>query len=135
MKAAGQGRKNMSKKGKALVVDDDHFTRNAIKNYLSILGFDVEVAIDGMDGLEKMKTAGELKLIFSDYEMPNMNGLQFLERLKKDPAYQSTPVVILTSVDKQDIIDTAMTLGVTSYMIKPFNNQKMQEVLGKLGLY
>ncbi len=125
----------MGKKGLALIVDDDQFTRDRIKLYLSIIGFNTITAVDGMDGLEKMKTAGELKVIFSDYEMPNMNGLQFLERVKKDPVYKNTPFVMLTSVDSQEIINSVISLGAIAYMIKPFDNKKMQMILGKLGLF
>ena len=102
---------------------------------LPVIGLScILTAVDGLDALEKLNTAGDLKMIFSDYEMPNMNGLQFLERVKRNEAYQKTPFIMLTSVDKPDTIERAKELGATSYMIKPFNNQKMQEVMQKIGL-
>lgn len=123
----------MEKKGKVLIIDDDQMTRNMIKTYLSILGFEVETAEDGLDGLTKLKKADiGYKLIFSDFEMPNMNGLQFLEKAKQEPAHKNTPIVMLTSVNKQDIIDKANSLGATAYMVKPFTNQKMHELLTNL---
>ena len=124
----------MERKGKVLIVDDDLLTRDRIKLYLKIIGFEIYTAVDGLDALEKLKTIGDLKMIFSDYEMPNMNGLQFLERVKRNAAYQKTLFIMLTSVDKPDAIESAKKLGVTAYMIKPFNNQKMQEVMQKIGL-
>ena len=122
----------MEKKGKVLVIDDDQMTRNMIKTYLGIMGFEVETAEDGLDGYNKLKAGSGYKLIFSDFEMPNMNGLQFLEKVKKENIHQNTPVVMLTSVDKQDIIDKAKGLGATAYMTKPFTNQKMHDVLTAL---
>lgn len=122
----------MAKK-KALVVDDGAMNRSFIKTFLSIQGFDVQTAEDGLLGLEAAKK-DVYDVVFSDVEMPNMNGLEFLKSVKKLDSYKSVPVIMLTTVDKPEVIDRAKALGAVFYMIKPFNEEKMAEALKKAGL-
>lgn len=120
-------------KVKALVVDDGAMNRSFVKTYLTTQGFEVETAEDGLQGLEKAK-AGEFNVIFSDVEMPNMNGLEFLKNVKRIDSYKNVPVIMLTTVDKQDVMDRADRLGAAYYMVKPFNEEKMEDALKKVGL-
>lgn len=115
-------------KNKALVVDDVAMNRSFIKSYLATRGFDVETAEDGLQALEKTNS-GSFDLIFSDIEMPNMNGLEFLRSVKQQSAYKSVPFVLLTTVDSEEVIKRAEKLGAVYYMVKPFNNEKMEEAL------
>ena len=116
---------------RVLVVDDQEINRTALKAYLTVTGFSFEVADDGMDALNKLKKS-HFDLVFSDFEMPNMNGLQFLERVKKEAAYKDIPFVMLTTVDKPEIITRAKELGAAGYIVKPFTNQKMHAVMTAL---
>lgn len=120
-------------KVRALVVDDGAMNRSFVKTYLTTQGFEVETADDGLQGLEKAK-AGEFNVVFSDVEMPNMNGLEFLKNLKRIDSYKQVPVIMLTTVDKQDVMDRADRLGASYYMVKPFNDEKMEDALKKVGL-
>jgi len=117
----------MSKKS-VLIVDDGSSNRLFIKSFMITKGFDAETAADGMEGLALAKER-HFDLIFSDIEMPNMNGIEFLEAVKKVPTYASTPVVILSTVTKPEIIQRTKELGAVYYMVKPFNNEKMDEAL------
>lgn len=117
---------------KALVLDDVKLNQLTISSFLQLSGFDVDIEVDGLKGL---KIIGENKydLIFSDIEMPNMNGLEFLKKVKSMESHKNIPIVILSSVNKQDIIDKALHLGAVSYINKPYNREKMITALGKAG--
>lgn len=118
---------------KALVVDDGAMNRSFIKTFLTVKGFDVTTAEDGLKGLEAAQ-GGTYNLVFSDIEMPNMNGLEFLKNLKRLDEYKEVPVIVLSTVDKPDIIERAKKLGAVHYMIKPFTEEKMGEALKVAGI-
>lgn len=117
---------------KALILDDVKLNQLTISSFLQLSGFDVDIEVDGLRGL---KTLSENKydLIFSDIEMPNMNGLEFLKRVKSNETHKNIPIVILSSVNKQEVIDKAMLLGAACYINKPYNREKMAHALGKAG--
>lgn len=118
---------------KALVVDDGAMNRSFIKTFLTVKGFDVTTAEDGLKGLEAAK-GGSYNLVFSDIEMPNMNGLEFLKNLKRIDDYKRVPVIVLSTVDKPEVIERAKKLGAVHYMIKPFTEEKMGEALKIAGV-
>ena len=91
-------------KPRVLVVDDGALNRNFIKTYLTVNGFEVDTAEDGLLGLERVKKS-KYDLIFSDVEMPNMNGLEFLKNLKTNEESKNIPVVMLTTVDKPEVVE------------------------------
>lgn len=117
----------MAKK-KVLVVDDGATNRSFIKTFLMLNGFDAETAADGLEGLEAAKKTN-FDLVFSDLEMPNLDGIGFLTELKKMPQYKAVPVIILSSLSDQDIKDRTKALGAVHYIVKPFNQEKMAEAL------
>lgn len=117
---------------KALVLDDVKLNQLTISSFLQLSGFDVDIEVDGLKGL-KIINENKYDLIFSDIEMPNMNGLEFLKRVKSMDSHKNIPIVILSSVNKQDIIDKALHLGAVSYINKPYNREKMISALGKAG--
>ncbi|MFN4149714.1 MAG: response regulator, partial [Candidatus Sericytochromatia bacterium] len=117
---------------KALVLDDVKLNQLTISSFLQLSGFDVDIEVDGLKGL-KIISENKYDLIFSDIEMPNMNGLEFLKRVKSMDSHKNIPIVILSSVNKQDIIDKALHLGAVSYINKPYNREKMISALGKAG--
>lgn len=120
-------------KKRVLVVDDGATNRSFIKTYLLLQGLEVDTAEDGLVGLQKAQ-ASTYDLIFSDIEMPNMNGIEFLREVKRLTAYQKVPVIILSSLTNQDVKDETKRLGAIYYMEKPFSNEKMQEALSIAGI-
>jgi two-component system chemotaxis response regulator CheY len=123
----------MSKK-RVLVVDDGATNRSFIKTYLLLRNFEVETAEDGLEGFQKAQSS-TFDLIFSDIEMPNMNGIEFLREVKKLPNYQKVPVVILSSLTKESIKQETKSLGALYYMEKPFDDAKMTEALKLAGFF
>lgn len=121
----------MSDKKKALVVDDQAFNRSFISMYLKTKGYEVQTAEDGLQGLNACK-AGAFDLVFSDIEMPNMNGVEFLRSAKKLPGFAQVPFIILSTLEDQELIGKLKAMGAFYYMVKPFNDAKMTELFAKL---
>jgi two-component system alkaline phosphatase synthesis response regulator PhoP len=114
---------------KVLVVDDDVDFCEATKLLLDSKGYDVVLAYDGKEGLEKMR-AEEPDLVILDVMMPEMNGYDVCVVIKADPALKKTPVILLTAVD-QDLFKTTYTqaMGLMTeaddYMAKPVEPQDL----------
>jgi two-component system, chemotaxis family, chemotaxis protein CheY len=112
---------------KVLVVDDSAVMRQIIKKNLKELGFsDLSEAEDGAAGLKK---AGEepVDLIVSDWNMPNMTGLEFLKAVRADGNLKGIAFIMVTSeADKEKIME-AVQAGVNQYIVKPFNAMQLEE--------
>ena len=74
----------------------------------------------------------QFDVVFSDIEMPNMNGIELLRSLKRMNSYASVPVIMLSTLDNQEMKDKAASLGAFAYVVKPFNSAKMDEVFSRL---
>lgn len=105
-------------KKKILLVEDDQFTRELYEEVLRDAGFDVNSAVDGLDGLSKIK-AGGYDLILLDVMMPKMDGLDVLRSLVNEPPkVQNGPVVLLTNLTNDPVIDTAYGLNAKGHLVK-----------------
>lgn len=116
------------KEGRVLVVDDEPMVRETLGQVLSDEGYVVDLAIDGESALERVHGACP-DAILLDLMMPGMNGRQFLQALRHDPAYASVPVLIMTAVHGLEV-NLAM-LGASEVVEKPFN---VDELLNKVAL-
>ena len=108
-----------------LIVDDSKTIRNLVAFIMKKEGFKVTMAEDGLDGLEKLYSAGEVHLIISDINMPRMDGLTFIKTLREQDAYRDVPIVILSTECKEDDIQQGMHMGANLYMVKPAQPDKM----------
>jgi adenylate cyclase len=106
--------------GKIIVVDDDLTNRVLLANILGDQGFEVDVAENGMQGLELLK-AGSYDVVLLDLLMPKMNGYQVLEAMKKDSSLESIPVIVISTDDDIDSIIRCIELGATDHLPKPFD--------------
>jgi two-component system chemotaxis response regulator CheY len=116
---------------KVLIVDDSSTMRKIVMRTLRQAGYegaDVLEAADGVEGLSVLEK-GRVDLIFSDVNMPNMNGLDFVKSLRGRDATKATPVVMVTTEGGQDAMDQAIKLGANGYVVKPFTADKLKSVL------
>ena len=113
-----------------LVVDDSATVRKFASVSLSMQGFTVVAACDGMDALEKMP-AQKIDLVITDLNMPNMDGFELIKALRENPQYSELPVIILTSLADAESRSTGATLGVSSFLVKPFSLEKIQYEVSK----
>ncbi|MBW2594279.1 MAG: response regulator [Deltaproteobacteria bacterium] len=121
---------------KILVVDDFSTMRKVIKNLLKQTGFKNMVeAEDGAAALRVLKTQ-PVDFIISDWNMPNMTGLEFLKAVRADSELSSLPFLMVTAEALKDNIVLAVKAGVSNYVVKPFTaevlNQKIEKILEKL---
>jgi two-component system chemotaxis response regulator CheY len=116
----------------ALVLDDIDFIRKTVRTYLSVSGFDVDIAENGADGI-KFLAGKKYDLIVSDIEMPVMNGLEFLKRIKRNSEYINIPVIMLTSLNDQDTLEKTKLLGANCHIPKPFNPEIINTALKSIG--
>ena len=115
-----------------LVVDDFNTMRRIVRNLLKELGFNnVEEAEDGVDALTKLR-AGGFDFVISDWNMPNMDGLQLLQTIRGDATLGKLPVLMVTAEAKKENIIAAAQAGASGYVVKPFTAATLEEKLGKI---
>lgn len=120
-----------------LVVDDFPTMRRFIRNLLKELGFgNVEEAEDGVSALQKLRLK-DFGLVLTDWNMPNMDGLQLLQEIRSSNELAQLPVIMLTAEAKRDNIIAAATSGASGYIVKPFTaatlDEKLRKVFDKTG--
>ncbi|HBA84110.1 MAG TPA: response regulator [Verrucomicrobia bacterium] len=117
-----------------LVVDDSSTMRRIMKLSLTRLGYsNIEEAQNGVEGFSKAQ-AKQYDCIITDWNMPEMDGLEMAKKLRATPNYQKTPIMMVTTEGgKQEVIEALMQ-GINSYIVKPFNEEtlagKMQSLFG-----
>jgi len=112
---------------KVLVVDDFATMRRIVKGVLKQLGFDKIVeAEDGAIALDTLKKE-EIGLIVSDWNMPNMNGLDLLRAVKGDDGLKGIPFIMVTAEGLKENVLEAVKVGVTNYVVKPFTPEAFSE--------
>ncbi|MBX9615138.1 MAG: response regulator [Brevundimonas sp.] len=121
---------------RVLVVDDQQTIRSLVRIGLKEIGItDVEDAVDGEDGLRAL-LAHKSHLVISDYNMPKLDGLNFLRAVRATPALKNTGFIMLTGRADSDLVQRAQQFGVNNYLIKPFTvttlRQKIEAVYGAL---
>lgn len=114
---------------RVLIVDDSLSVRKVQERHLSDLGCKVTTASDGLYALEKMREQ-EFDFIFTDLEMPRLNGYELISELQGNPAWSSIPIVVVSSRGADKYITKAMNLGAATFLSKPFTQQQLQQVLG-----
>lgn len=113
-----------------LIVDDSPTVRKFVSVSLTIQGFTVVAACDGMDALEKLPSS-DVDLVITDLNMPKMDGFELIKALRETPDYKNLPVIILSSLSDQVNKERGEQLGVSSYVIKPFSLEKIQYEVAK----
>jgi two-component system, chemotaxis family, chemotaxis protein CheY len=120
---------------RAIVVDDSRAMRLILRRIVGQLGFDVIEAEDGQAALEALAAAEEVPtLALVDWNMPRMNGLEFVSAVRADQRLREMTLVMVTTESEQTQIVRALAAGAHEYVIKPFTSGAMVEKLALLGL-
>ena len=114
-----------------LVVDDSATIRQQVGAALSVAGLDIVEAADGVEGLKKIK-AGGISCVVCDVNMPNKNGIEMVEEIKKDTAFASLPIIMLTTEGAKDLIVRAKAAGASGWIVKPFKPEMLVAAVNKL---
>jgi len=115
-----------------LVVDDFSTMRRIVRNLLKELDYtNVEEAEDGVVALQKLKS-GNYQFVVTDWNMPNMTGIELLRAIRTDDSLKHLPVLMITAEAKKENIVAAAQSGASGYIVKPFTAATLEEKLGKI---
>jgi len=116
----------LSDEPQVMVIDDIPATREIIRDMLQEMGFSrIEEASDGREALDKLKERGA-QLIICDYMMKDMSGLDLLNQLRNHPYLVDIPFIVVSAVGDVPVIETALDLGASDYIVKPVSFQLLR---------
>ncbi|MES2817890.1 MAG: response regulator [Pseudomonadota bacterium] len=115
-----------------LVVDDSAAIRNEVAAFLKSNNFSVETAVDGKDGLVKLRGDSQVKLVISDVNMPNMDGLTMAEKIRSELGNQTVNIIMLTTENDPNMKSRGKAAGVKGWIVKPFNGANALGAIQKL---
>lgn len=119
---------------KALIVDDSKAIRSIIGKHLKALGFEVVEADSGIDALVQLKKMGGADIALLDWNMPEMDGFEFLRRVRADAEFSELRVMMVTTESEMTQVARALEAGANEYLMKPFTKEALFEKLVLLGL-
>lgn len=114
-----------------LVVDDSATVRQQVGSALKLAGFSVVEAADGVEGKARV-SAGGVNCVVCDVNMPNKNGIELVEELKKDPAHKALPIIMLTTEGAPQLVQRAKAAGASGWIVKPFKADLLVAAVRKL---
>ncbi|MBZ0156355.1 MAG: response regulator [Alphaproteobacteria bacterium] len=114
-----------------LIVDDDKTTRKILSLYLKGKGYEVVTAENGLDAMEKLGTES-INMVVTDMNMPYMDGIELTKTLRADPAWQSMPIIMITTEADEDERKKACEAGVNDYLVKPASADQISESIKKI---
>lgn len=119
-------------KTRFLVVDDFSTMRRIVRNVLKELGYEhIDEAEDGAQAFSKLQS-GEYDFVISDWNMPNMDGLELLKKIRSDGRLKALPVLMVTAEAEKEKVILAIQAGVSNYVVKPFTAVMVREKMEKI---
>lgn len=120
---------------KILVVDDSSTMRRIIKNTLQRLGYnDILEGENGVQGWQALEANTDVKILITDWNMPEMNGLELVKKVRAEAKYADMPIIMVTTEGGKGEVITALKAGVNNYIVKPFTpdvlKTKLEAVIG-----
>jgi len=130
--ADGGGESEVPMSKRILTIDDSKTMRDMLMLTLQDSGFEVIQAVDGQDGIDVLAREKNVDVIITDINMPKMDGYGVLEHVRKNPVYDATPILVLTTESDTEKKERARGLGATGFIVKPFNPISLVEVIRKV---
>jgi two-component system, chemotaxis family, chemotaxis protein CheY len=118
----------------ALVIDDSRTVRIIIGQILREIGMEVLEAVNGLEALEQIKQNPDVELMLVDWNMPEMNGLELVQAVRRDTRFASLPLMMVTTETEMAQVIRALDAGAQEYVMKPFTKDIIEEKLRVLGL-
>ena len=115
-----------------LVVDDSEAVRSEVGDFLTKNGITVVTAVDGKDGLVKIKSNPEVRLIFADVNMPNMDGLTMVEKIRSEIGNTTVNIIMLTTESDAAMKARGKAAGIKGWIVKPFNGANVLDAVKKM---
>ena len=117
---------------RALVIDDSRSVRIIIGNFLREVGMEVLEAKDGVEALEQVKVNPDVDLLLVDWNMPQMNGLEFIRAIRGQRCYDGVRILMVTSEAQGEQVNLALAAGANEYLMKPFSKEVLMAKLNLL---
>jgi two-component system chemotaxis response regulator CheY len=117
---------------KVLVVDDSAAIRQSITYVLQQGGYEVVEAKDGLDGLTVLQGLDSTDLIITDVNMPNLDGISLIRKVREIPKFKFTPIIVLTTESQGTKMNEGKEAGATGWIVKPFSAEKLLGVVKKV---
>lgn len=118
----------------ALLIDDSRAQRRMIRRIVEPLGFEILEAENGQEGLDQLYAQPDTGLVLVDWNMPVMNGIDFVVTAREDERFKSTPMVMVTTETEPSRMARAIMAGVDEFVMKPFTQEILVEKLQLLGV-
>ena len=119
---------------KALVIDDSKAMRSILSRMLQGLGFEVLEASNGREGIERLQATGSVDLALVDWNMPEMNGLEFIRTVRAEQSYDGVLLMMVTTETEMANVVRALAAGANEYVMKPFTQEIILEKLQIFGM-
>lgn len=120
---------------RALVIDDDQAILRMISSILRGWGYEVSQACNGLEGLEQLTKLGAPDVVLVDWNMPEMNGLEFVKAVRSNSVYSDLPLIMVTTELEMTQMAITFDAGVNEYIMKPFAPIMIQEKLQMVGAF
>jgi two-component system chemotaxis response regulator CheY len=117
---------------KVLVVDDSALIHQMYKMVLMRYRCEIIDALNGQDGLDKLAKHPDVSLMLVDINMPLMNGLEFIQKVKAAGKYDNIPIIIVSTEGKEEDTQRGLAMGAKGYVKKPFQPSELHGLIGKL---
>ena len=114
-----------------MTVDDSPSVRQMVSFTLKQSGYEVVEAADGLDALKKLNL-GPVDMILTDLNMPNMNGIDLIRKVRANPAYKFIPIIMLTTESQQAKKEAGKQAGATAWIVKPFKPEQLVAVVKRV---
>jgi len=119
---------------RAMVIDDSRAIRLILGKMLKELGFEVVDAENGAVAIERLKTSEKMDIALVDWNMPEMNGYEFVCAVRKEDAYKDLPLMMVTTETEMSQVIKALEAGANEYVMKPFTKEMITEKLTLMGI-
>ena len=120
---------------RALVIDDSRTVRAIIRNILREMSMDVVEAGNGAEGLEQLRQTPDVELVLVDWNMPEMNGLDFIRAVRAQRAYDPVRILMVTTETEREQVARALDAGANEYVMKPFTRDILVAKLNLLDVF
>ena len=119
---------------RVLIIDDSRAMRTILSHMLRQLGFDVSEATNGREALARLGELDRVDLALVDWNMPELNGIEFVRKVRADSRYNDLLLMMVTTETEVQQVAAALQAGANEYVMKPFTKEVVQEKLAVLGL-
>jgi two-component system, chemotaxis family, chemotaxis protein CheY len=116
-----------------LAIDDSRTIREMLREALTSAGFVVDLAVDGLDGLDRVRVFSP-DVVITDINMPRMNGFEFITAVRKNIEKTALPILVLTTESAQDLKEKARAAGATAWIVKPFDGDRLVSAIKRVSV-